>query len=124
MKLLFPTLLFVSLVLSSLFVQLSFARPIEPLPTPASPAPPASLPIEPFPTPASPPPPASLPPPGFCDSKCEDRCSNAGEKDRCLKYCGICCQECNCVPSGTYGNKSECPCYQDKLNSKGQPKCP
>ncbi|XP_072080358.1 uncharacterized protein [Arachis hypogaea] len=33
-----------------------------------------------------------------------------------LKYCGICCQECKCVPSGTYGNKHECPCYRDKPN--------
>lgn len=61
---------------------------------------------------------------GFCDSKCGVRCANAGVYDRCVKYCGICCQECKCVPSGTYGNKSECPCYRDKLNSKGKPKCP
>ncbi|XXG44515.1 hypothetical protein AAC387_Pa01g4299 [Persea americana] len=60
----------------------------------------------------------------FCDGKCEARCSQAGLKDRCLKYCGICCKECNCVPSGTYGNKHECPCYRDKLNKKLKPKCP
>ncbi|KAI8016314.1 Snakin-1 [Camellia lanceoleosa] len=59
-----------------------------------------------------------------CDSKCGVRCAKAGVKERCLKYCGICCQECNCVPSGTYGNKHECPCYRDKKNSKGKPKCP
>ncbi|CAK9320431.1 unnamed protein product [Citrullus colocynthis] len=62
--------------------------------------------------------------PSVCDSKCGVRCLNAGVKDRCLKYCGLCCQQCNCVPSGTYGNKSECPCYRDKLNSKGKSKCP
>ncbi|WCJ35519.1 Gibberellin-regulated family protein [Euphorbia peplus] len=60
----------------------------------------------------------------FCDSKCEVRCSKAGYKDRCLKYCGICCEKCKCVPSGTYGNKQECPCYRDMKNSKGNPKCP
>lgn len=60
----------------------------------------------------------------YCSSKCSDRCSAAGVKDRCLKYCGICCSECKCVPSGTYGNKHECPCYRDKLNKKGKPKCP
>ncbi|XP_073135188.1 peamaclein-like [Henckelia pumila] len=60
-----------------------------------------------------------------CDSKCAVRCSKAGLKDRCLKYCGICCTACNeCVPSGTYGNKDECPCYRDMKNSKGKPKCP
>ncbi|KAH0705695.1 hypothetical protein KY285_010236 [Solanum tuberosum] len=32
--------------------------------------------------------------------------------------------ECHCVPSGTSGNKDECPCYRDKKNSKGGPKCP
>ncbi|GMN34458.1 hypothetical protein TIFTF001_004696 [Ficus carica] len=64
-------------------------------------------------------------PSGSCDSKCEVRCGKAGVKDRCMKYCGICCKQCkSCVPSGTYGNKSECPCYRDMLNSKGKPKCP
>ncbi|XAR61944.1 hypothetical protein NMG60_11016501 [Bertholletia excelsa] len=61
---------------------------------------------------------------GYCDSKCAVRCSKAGLQDRCLKYCGICCEECKCVPSGTFGNKHECPCYRDKKNSKGKPKCP
>ncbi|MCD7455754.1 Snakin-1 [Datura stramonium] len=60
----------------------------------------------------------------FCDSNCKIRCSKTGRQDRCLKYCGICCEECHCVPSGTYGNKDECPCYRDKKNSKGEPKCP
>nr|DAD21382.1 TPA_asm: hypothetical protein HUJ06_022845 [Nelumbo nucifera] len=36
----------------------------------------------------------------------------------------ICCKDCKCVPSGTYGNKHECPCYRDKVNNKGKPKCP
>ncbi|PIN22104.1 hypothetical protein CDL12_05194 [Handroanthus impetiginosus] len=60
----------------------------------------------------------------YCDEKCGMRCSKAGVKERCLKYCGICCEECKCVPSGTFGNKHECPCYRDKKNSKGKPKCP
>lgn len=59
-----------------------------------------------------------------CDAKCEYRCSEAGRKDRCLEYCGICCAKCQCVPSGTYGHKDECPCYRDWKNSKGGPKCP
>ncbi|CAI0451683.1 unnamed protein product [Linum tenue] len=61
---------------------------------------------------------------GICDSKCGARCAKAGVMDRCLKYCGICCDKCQCVPSGTYGNKHECPCYRDLKNSKGKPKCP
>ncbi|KAI3445916.1 hypothetical protein Pfo_002581 [Paulownia fortunei] len=52
------------------------------------------------------------------------RCARAGVKDRCLKYCGICCAKCKCVPSGTYGNKHQCPCYRDMRSSKGTPKCP
>ncbi|KAF3435515.1 hypothetical protein FNV43_RR22604 [Rhamnella rubrinervis] len=60
----------------------------------------------------------------FCSNKCATRCSKAGMRDRCMKFCGICCKECKCVPSGTYGNKHECPCYRDKLNSKLKPKCP
>ncbi|KAH6832819.1 Gibberellin-regulated family protein [Perilla frutescens var. hirtella] len=60
----------------------------------------------------------------FCKGKCEVRCSSAGRKERCMEYCGICCSKCNCVPSGTVGNKDECPCYRDLKNSKGKPKCP
>ncbi|XP_047306161.1 peamaclein-like [Impatiens glandulifera] len=60
----------------------------------------------------------------FCVPKCEMRCSNVGRKDRCLEYCGICCRDCHCVPSGTYGNKDECSCYRNMKTSKGQPKCP
>ncbi|CAK9181149.1 unnamed protein product [Ilex paraguariensis] len=60
----------------------------------------------------------------FCDRKCKARCKKAGVMDRCLTYCGICCSKCKCVPSGTYGNKHQCPCYRDMRNSKGKPKCP
>ncbi|WOH13935.1 hypothetical protein DCAR_0933448 [Daucus carota subsp. sativus] len=59
-----------------------------------------------------------------CGGKCSKRCSKAGISGRCLKYCGICCAKCKCVPSGTYGNKHECPCYRDMVSSKGKPKCP
>ncbi|XP_059282419.1 peamaclein-like [Lycium ferocissimum] len=62
--------------------------------------------------------------PSSCDSKCAVRCEKAGIAKRCLTYCGICCNKCKCVPSGNYGNKSECPCYRDMLNSKCKPKCP
>ncbi|KAI3922040.1 hypothetical protein MKX01_005729 [Papaver californicum] len=34
------------------------------------------------------------------------------------------CQKCNCVPSRTFGNKDECPCYREKKNSKGESTCP
>lgn len=61
---------------------------------------------------------------GKCEAKCKERCIKAGTYKRCFKYCCICCDKCNCVPSGTYGNKSECPCYGNMLNSKGKPKCP
>ncbi|XP_010519291.1 PREDICTED: peamaclein-like [Tarenaya hassleriana] len=60
----------------------------------------------------------------YCGKRCNGRCAKAGFQDRCLKYCGICCRECKCVPSGTYGHKHECPCYRDKMSSKGRPKCP
>ncbi|KAJ0973744.1 hypothetical protein J5N97_015709 [Dioscorea zingiberensis] len=62
----------------------------------------------------------------FCDTKCQVRCSKASVHDRCVFYCGLCCKECNCVPSGTYGNKDECPCYRDKVtdDDKKKPKCP
>uniref|UniRef100_A0A7N0TQS1 Uncharacterized protein n=1 Tax=Kalanchoe fedtschenkoi TaxID=63787 RepID=A0A7N0TQS1_KALFE len=61
--------------------------------------------------------------PTFCDPKCAVRCSKASS-DLCLKYCGICCEKCHCVPSGTYGHMDECPCYRDMKNRKGGHKCP
>nr|QLH55403.1 snakin 2 [Ocimum basilicum]QLH55406.1 snakin 2 [Ocimum basilicum] len=60
----------------------------------------------------------------YCSKNCKMRCAAAGVMDRCLKYCGICCAKCKCVPSGTYGNKHQCPCYRDMRSSKGKPKCP
>ncbi|KAL6514190.1 Snakin-1 [Orobanche hederae] len=60
----------------------------------------------------------------YCEKRCDSRCAVAGVKDRCLKYCGICCAKCKCVPSGTSGNKHQCPCYRDMRSSKGKPKCP
>ncbi|KAI3873790.1 hypothetical protein MKX03_018724 [Papaver bracteatum] len=60
----------------------------------------------------------------FCDTKCNKRRTIARLKNRCLKYFGICCQECNCVPSGNFVNKDEFPCHRDKKNSKGESKCP
>ncbi|KAL0431518.1 UNVERIFIED_CONTAM: Peamaclein [Sesamum radiatum] len=94
MKLLFFTLLFVSLLLSSSFL--------------------ADATVAPAPAPVA----------GSCNAMCSARCAKAGIPKRCFKYCCVCCDKCKCVPSGTYGNKSECPCYRDMLNSKGTPKCP
>ncbi|KAJ0704090.1 putative gibberellin regulated protein [Helianthus annuus] len=60
-----------------------------------------------------------------CDDKCEKRCAKSGYKERCLKYCGICCEKCQgCVPSTPYADKAECPCYRDLKNPKGKDKCP
>ncbi|KAJ0096826.1 hypothetical protein Patl1_28579 [Pistacia atlantica] len=109
MKVFLTSLLLVSLLLCSSFFQCSVAYS-------KSEAPQAQVPLPPV-----------APGPGlegFCDAKCEGRCVEAGYKERCKNYCMICCRACKCVPSGTYGNKSECPCYRDKLNSKGNPKCP
>ncbi|CAI0405644.1 unnamed protein product [Linum tenue] len=106
MKLLLPItlLLIISMVMAAAsFLQLSLALDIDGAFSPDSP-------------------PAS--PPGTCDSKCEGRCAKAGVMKRCLKYCNICCGKCHCVPSGTYGNRSECPCYRDMKDNKGRQKCP
>ncbi|VVA90862.1 unnamed protein product [Arabis nemorensis] len=62
--------------------------------------------------------------PAACGGKCNVRCAKASQHEECLKYCNICCGKCNCVPSGTFGNKDECPCYRDMRNSKGGSKCP
>ncbi|MFS8010870.1 putative gibberellin regulated protein [Helianthus anomalus] len=74
---------------------------------------------------AAAPAPSPIPSTLGCDDKCAKRCANAGYKERCLKYCGICCVKCQgCVPSSPYADKGECPCYRDLKNSKGKDKCP
>jgi len=59
-----------------------------------------------------------------CAPKCDYRCSKTSYRKACLTYCNLCCAKCLCVPSGTYGNKQECPCYNNWKNKNGGPKCP
>ncbi|KAK7379651.1 hypothetical protein VNO80_05115 [Phaseolus coccineus] len=62
--------------------------------------------------------------PEECPGACDVRCSKARTKKACLFYCNLCCDKCLCVPSGTFGNKEECPCYNNWKTKKGTPKCP
>uniref|UniRef100_A0A5K1B9P6 Gibberellin regulated protein n=1 Tax=Nymphaea colorata TaxID=210225 RepID=A0A5K1B9P6_9MAGN len=59
-----------------------------------------------------------------CPAKCEYRCSATSHKKPCLFFCNKCCLKCLCVPSGTYGHKEECPCYNNWKTQEGKPKCP
>ncbi|XP_057968980.1 gibberellin-regulated protein 12-like [Malania oleifera] len=59
-----------------------------------------------------------------CGKACNYRCSNTQYKNNCLLFCNKCCKKCLCVPSGTYGNKQECPCYNNWKTKEGGPKCP
>ncbi|KAL6905444.1 hypothetical protein ACP4OV_003045 [Aristida adscensionis] len=59
-----------------------------------------------------------------CPAKCDYRCSATSHKKPCLFFCNYCCKKCLCVPSGTYGNKEECPCYNNMKTKEGGPKCP
>ncbi|XP_058087902.1 gibberellin-regulated protein 9-like isoform X2 [Magnolia sinica] len=59
-----------------------------------------------------------------CPYACARRCRKSSRKNVCTRACGTCCMRCKCVPPGTYGNKSVCPCYA-KLKTHGhRPKCP
>ncbi|KAH7573038.1 hypothetical protein JRO89_XS03G0056000 [Xanthoceras sorbifolium] len=62
--------------------------------------------------------------PDQCAAACDYRCSETSHKKPCLFYCNKCCQKCLCVPSGTYGHKEECPCYNNWKTKEGKPKCP
>ncbi|XVE84756.1 hypothetical protein DITRI_Ditri17bG0038200 [Diplodiscus trichospermus] len=59
-----------------------------------------------------------------CAKACEYRCWATSHQKRCLFFCNYCCERCLCVPSGTYGNKEECPCYNNIKTKEGGPKCP
>ncbi|XP_024964893.1 peamaclein-like [Cynara cardunculus var. scolymus] len=61
---------------------------------------------------------------GECPSACGVRCSATHHPGECMDVCIDCCGKCLCVPSGTLGNKDECPCYRDMKTKKGLPKCP
>ncbi|XP_010469794.1 PREDICTED: gibberellin-regulated protein 12-like [Camelina sativa] len=62
--------------------------------------------------------------PEECPAECQRRCSETSHKKPCLFYCNKCCNTCLCVPSGTYGHKEECPCYDNWRTKEGGPKCP
>eukprot|EP00261_Vitis_vinifera_P016850 XP_010646211.1 PREDICTED: gibberellin-regulated protein 12 [Vitis vinifera] len=59
-----------------------------------------------------------------CPKACNYRCSDTQYLNACLEFCNLCCQKCLCVPSGTYGHKEECPCYNNWKTKEGGPKCP
>ncbi|XP_021740833.1 protein GAST1-like [Chenopodium quinoa] len=62
--------------------------------------------------------------PQECGPRCSYRCSNTQYKKPCLFFCNKCCAKCLCVPTGTYGNKQSCPCYNNWKTKRGGPKCP
>ncbi|AEC08443.1 Gibberellin-regulated protein 12 [Arabidopsis thaliana] len=62
--------------------------------------------------------------PEECPKACEYRCSATSHRKPCLFFCNKCCNKCLCVPSGTYGHKEECPCYNNWTTKEGGPKCP
>ncbi|CAN6210708.1 unnamed protein product [Urochloa humidicola] len=59
-----------------------------------------------------------------CSPECTRRCGNTQYRKPCLFFCNKCCNTCLCVPSGYYGNKGECPCYNNWKTKRGGPKCP
>ncbi|XP_048531719.1 gibberellin-regulated protein 12-like [Triticum urartu] len=59
-----------------------------------------------------------------CKPACEYRCSDTKYRKPCLFFCNKCCNTCLCVPSGLYGHKYECGCYNDWKTKEGRPKCP
>ncbi|XP_062166246.1 LOW QUALITY PROTEIN: protein GAST1, partial [Alnus glutinosa] len=62
--------------------------------------------------------------PQECGPRCTERCSKTAFKKPCMFFCKKCCAKCLCVPSGTYGNKESCPCYNNWKTKRGGPKCP
>ncbi|XP_056689377.1 gibberellin-regulated protein 12-like [Spinacia oleracea] len=62
--------------------------------------------------------------PKDCPWACNNRCSKTHYRKACLMICNKCCLKCHCVPSGTYGHKEECPCYDHMKTKRGSPKCP
>ncbi|OIW03540.1 hypothetical protein TanjilG_30960 [Lupinus angustifolius] len=68
--------------------------------------------------------PSPLPPAIDCHAACNGRCQLSSRPNLCNRACGSCCERCNCVPSGTYGNYEECLCYANITTHGGRHKCP
>ncbi|KAI4345351.1 hypothetical protein L6164_012482 [Bauhinia variegata] len=62
--------------------------------------------------------------PEQCQGACSYRCSKTHHRERCMFFCIKCCRKCLCVPSGFYGHKEECPCYNNWKTKRGGAKCP
>ncbi|GMP48531.1 hypothetical protein CsSME_00015850 [Camellia sinensis var. sinensis] len=58
-----------------------------------------------------------------CPLACAKQRSATSHLNNCLMFCNLCCDKCLCVPSGTYGHKEECPCYNNWKTKEGGPKC-
>ncbi|KAJ0754146.1 putative gibberellin regulated protein [Helianthus annuus] len=82
-------------------------------PTPANPSPPNAYPLT--------PPPADF---KGCFSSCGLRCVLHSNQDR-YRDCMACCNRCNCVPPGQYGNKEIYgSCFTDMKTQAGRPMYP
>ncbi|KNA25943.1 hypothetical protein SOVF_001590 [Spinacia oleracea] len=102
-KISLTTLVLVSIVITCAFIQIADAVS----------APPTAPPTQ---------PPTGVP--KTCAEKCAYRCSR-NPRNLCKTLCISCCAKCNqCVPSGPFADKSECPCYRDIKTKKGLSKCP
>ncbi|CAL9196615.1 unnamed protein product [Musa hybrid cultivar] len=55
-----------------------------------------------------------------CRGACEERCRASWRFNLCKRACGTCCERCNCVLPGTYGNYDTCPCYAQMTTRGGQ----
>ncbi|GAV74819.1 GASA domain-containing protein [Cephalotus follicularis] len=125
------------------------APPAKPTPAPPAkptPEPPAKTPPVKAPTPAPPlkppapvipvkpptPPVTPVKPPTppvrtrlDCAPLCGQRCRLHSRINRCTRACITCCNRCNCVPPGTYGNREKCgKCYTDMTTHGSRIKCP
>ncbi|KAH9603157.1 hypothetical protein KSS87_018603 [Heliosperma pusillum] len=59
-----------------------------------------------------------------CAAACSVRCSATKRPNLCIRACGSCCRDCNCVPPGTSGNYEACACYANKTTHRDARKCP
>ncbi|GKV09057.1 hypothetical protein SLE2022_328340 [Rubroshorea leprosula] len=59
-----------------------------------------------------------------CKFACARRCRKSSRKNVCHRACKTCCNRCHCVPPGTYGHHSACPCYASLKTHGNKLKCP